>query len=122
MSETKTNTSTPLPENMLSDEEIKDIIRRSSNYSSVDQMHFMTNSDIEVCAHEISRLAASRLQSGWVSVIDELPIDGEKVLVHTLDKRGFWNMAISSYDYGLKKFDNRKNVTHWQPLPKPPQQ
>ena len=57
----------------------------------------------------------------WISVDDELPEDQEEVLVCTRSKNGIRNI-----DKGYMAIDRfihrgRAEVTHWMPLPQPPE-
>ena len=57
----------------------------------------------------------------WISVDDELPADKEEVLVCTRSKDGLRNI-----DKGYMAIDRfihrgRAEVTHWMPLPQPPE-
>ena len=57
----------------------------------------------------------------WISVKDELPEDQEEVLVCTCSKNGIRNI-----DKGYMAIDHfihrgRAEVTHWMPLPQPPE-
>ena len=63
----------------------------------------------------------------WISVKDRLPKDDEDVLV--IDDTG--RMAVSCYffsSYGSWLWENRDDqvllgeVTHWMPLPNPPEE
>ena len=58
----------------------------------------------------------------WISVKDRLPPDQEEVLVCTLAKNGVRNI-----DKGYLAIDHfihrgRSQVTHWMPLPEPPEE
>ena len=75
----------------------------------------------------IDLINAPSLLRGWISVKDRLPEDGQKVLVcgtrkgmqvgvfrglmHPFDAMGWW-----------WKKDTRLDVTHWMPLPEPPEE
>lgn len=63
--------------------------------------------------------------SKWISVDKRLPADGQEVLIFVAD--GFFEAYITvSYYNGngrIKSWNNiylRETVTHWQPLPSPP--
>lgn len=59
----------------------------------------------------------------WISVEDGLPENGDDVLVYTSDEY----VSLGEYSnrkwrvYGTPYFDPIAHVTHWMPLPKPPQ-
>lgn len=57
----------------------------------------------------------------WISVRDKLPEDGEDVLVCTQSKNGSRN--IDKGYWSINRFVHRgcANVTHWMPLPEPPE-
>lgn len=74
-------------------------------------------------------LAALRAQ-GWISVQERLPGLGEQVLIWPMVKSGnIYGSPIGYYnEYGIGKESHRGfkcfgdfiEVTHWQPLPAPP--
>ncbi len=60
---------------------------------------------------------------GWISVKDELPPKGAKPVLICVDK----DVIVGSYYRASKRWISKLNwryiygdVTHWQPLPKPP--
>ena len=60
----------------------------------------------------------------WVSVDEALPIDNQRVL--GFGKRGGVNIyRYKEFESGLHYFTNSKQhivtVTHWSPLPEPPE-
>lgn len=67
---------------------------------------------------------ARRQCAGWIRVDDRMPTNGERVL--TVDSEGVmavyyydaeWPNAFCGYSGLLKVY----NVTHWMPLPEPPE-
>lgn len=66
---------------------------------------------------------------GWVSVKDRLPKTSQQVLVFN-DPYGDGYMDVVYYSAKFKAFNatdetdeyKLKNVTHWMPLPKPPEE
>jgi hypothetical protein len=63
--------------------------------------------------------AGRREPPEWVSVDDALPADNEKVLCFT--RSG--NICVARWSKRQEKFitSGNVNVTHWMPLPKPPE-
>lgn len=74
-----------------------------------------------------------REQTTWISVKDRLPEDGQKVLAYynnvcrVLDKRidNFETEILRYFSHEDKwidkLYDDYVNVTHWRPLPGPPE-
>ncbi|STO54453.1 Protein of uncharacterised function (DUF551) [Canicola haemoglobinophilus] len=65
----------------------------------------------------------TKQNNGWISVKDKLPKSGERVLVYFKNaSRDYKSITLSElvdgeFDMGSKLFE----VTHWQPLPQPPE-
>lgn len=62
--------------------------------------------------------------SEWILCSEEMPEAGEWVL--TSDKDGsmqvlFWSERNEEWTDDYESFLNQEEVTHWQPLPEPPQ-
>lgn len=57
--------------------------------------------------------------SEWISVKDKLPANGNKVLYYDANYK---KIDCSLYDYDCFMETSRAfhNVTHWMPLPEPP--
>lgn len=59
----------------------------------------------------------------WISIKDQLPEIAEDVLIH---ERGLqepyvgWRTGESWSSYN--EYMDQKDITHWMPLPKPPQE
>lgn len=56
----------------------------------------------------------------WISVEERLPVIQGKYLVYTFDRLMFVCDLIDHYCNGDLQFDDYR-VTHWMPLPQPPQ-
>lgn len=84
--------------------------------------------DITECVIEIINGVFTDIQSKgytvskWISVKDELPVTRETVILYDEYK----GVAVGFYDSDYAKFRfvddvyDSAQVTHWQPLPKPP--
>ena len=65
--------------------------------------------------------------SNWISVDERLPEDGQEVLIFVADGAFETYITVSYYNGNgrIKSWNNiylRETVTHWQPLPKIPNQ
>lgn len=60
-------------------------------------------------------------ESKWVSVDDRFPDGLHRVLVSDEPWRGMCNMHLVRWDCINSQFDTEMKVTHWQPLPTPPE-
>lgn len=62
----------------------------------------------------------------WISVKDKLPELGEKVLVYTTGNNMYTGWINSENTFtvvsGSHGFVDSYTVTHWMPLPEPPQE
>lgn len=80
--------------------------------------------------YEAGRKAAKQETAGWVPVTERLPADNTAVLTVVTDKldnihlEGAYELATFSIDEGwiLEMWPGWEgpNVTHWMPLPEPP--
>jgi len=57
---------------------------------------------------------------GWMSVLEELPRDGLLVLVWDQSGNGYPDCAFRDLGLWYCRAGGLQNVTHWLPLPKPP--
>ena len=57
----------------------------------------------------------------WIKTTDRLPEDDRHVLCLTRTKKGLWNVVIGYYMDGFWRVGMNSNVTHWMPLPEPPE-
>lgn len=55
-----------------------------------------------------------QIQGGWISVMERLPTNWGWYLVYNADEHTIEKVTLPSSDLKLK------NITHWQPYPKPP--
>ena len=80
------------------------------------------------------RIAELEAAQRWIPVTERLPEDGNDVLVTYLgytDKKPYsddvakWSLELNGYNGGwlwsLDDSDVEVEITHWQPLPQPPQ-
>lgn len=64
----------------------------------------------------------------WIDVNERLPDEPNKFIVHYVhkyaDNDGYWALGLSQFDTNLGKFifDCLYKITHWMPLPEPPEQ
>lgn len=84
----------------------------------------------------VHKLVPSRDKNGWISVEEALPEDGENVLFGLLCSSNSERFVLcGSYShpgdfalyqdhrfYGIKEDPHGVRVTHWQPLPPPPEE
>lgn len=68
---------------------------------------------------EIERMVVSGNMPRWIPVTERLPKEMETVLV-TDGKNVGWSFCVN--DYGTLYFYSPWNITHWMPLPEPPQE
>ena len=61
----------------------------------------------------------------WISVYDELPEEAVNCIVHYrhayCDNDGYWAIGFCCYDGEKFLFDPAYKVTHWMPMPNPPE-
>ena len=62
----------------------------------------------------------------WISVEDRLPEEKVNCIVHYrhayCDNDGYWAIGFCFYDGEKFQFDSAYKVTHWMPLPQPPEE
>jgi Lar family restriction alleviation protein len=66
----------------------------------------------------------NRRSPGWISVDERLPENDSKVLVALIDLPNVWTIRFLNdewYDLSGRHFKRRKNITHWMPIPEPPE-
>ena len=69
---------------------------------------------------DLIHLSINDLAPNWVSVDDELPDEGEEVLMYMNDGAVMSDIKCHSGRYSNKYGFERSRVTHWMPLPEPP--
>lgn len=76
----------------------------------------------------LQEFAENNLNNGWISVDDELPKPFEKVLVYVKTPKKViidtdsHNPELLQYGVKHSFVATKYEVTHWQPLPKPPKE
>lgn len=53
----------------------------------------------------------------WIPVTERLPEQGQEVIVYS---GGVLKPTVFSYQFWNKNYDNWARITHWMPLPEPP--
>ena len=73
---------------------------------------------------DIERSKETSTNNGWISVEDRLPENRQRVLIARkndgeiyIGKYSIFNHFVVSFKYWLDVMD----VSHWQPLPEPPE-
>ncbi|MDD6642708.1 MAG: DUF551 domain-containing protein [Firmicutes bacterium] len=66
--------------------------------------------------------AAEVMRDQWISVKDRLPETEDEVLVLTMSKNGNINVDKGYFANGRFVHRGRAEVTHWMPLPEPPEE
>ena len=70
-------------------------------------------------------ILTARVADRWISVKDKLPENTDHVLCCTVNKAGKQNIVRGYYDAesngGMWACGMNNNVTHWMPLPDPPE-
>ena len=79
-----------------------------------------------VCAYRTSnkRLADYLLANGvtfqkWIPVAERLPEHGQEVIVYS---GNVLKPTVFAYQFWNPKYDSWKHITHWMPLPEPPEE
>ena len=67
-------------------------------------------------------LAVNKVGSPWISAEERLPETDDHVLCCTRTKKGTANVVVGYYMDGLWRCGMNSNVTHWMPLPEPPEE
>jgi hypothetical protein len=101
----------------------KEQIKEWLNEKSPEIISFhSTNMNLGSQGHLISLMEQcfNDLAPKWVSVDDELPNDGEEVLMYMNDGAVMSDIKCHSGRYSNKYGFERSRVTHWMPLPEPP--
>lgn len=79
---------------------------------------------------KIARIADHLIANGvtvqeWISVEDRLPEEKVNCIVHYrhayCDNDGYWAIGFCCYDGEKFQFDSAYKVTHWMPIPQPPE-
>lgn len=58
----------------------------------------------------------------WININDRMPLYGQIVLAYPISFDSVNTLRVYNDGYGNSKFEiYDKRITHWMPLPKPPQ-
>lgn len=104
---------------------IEKVAHRITNYAN-DKRNGLSGETVQEMVYdttEIFRAAHALRQFAWISVEDRLPEDERHVLAATRNKKGDYNIVKAYYchDLGMWAAGMNSNVTHWMPLPEPPE-
>lgn len=80
----------------------------------------VSNQDTQI-AHLISRIAQLEAERRWVPVSERLPEMAGAYLCHIGATYGMTWISVRKFIKGKWKGLGAENVTHWMPLPQPPE-
>lgn len=90
--------------------EIDECLIRAKSKETIDTLSYLME------------FAENHLNNGWISVDDKLPLAHRPVLVTMTDGK-VWQGFLNDDEWYINGWSkNPFMVTHWQPLPNPPQE
>ena len=103
---------------------IKQELLRENPLSALDDLPVGTYETLRECKHKIEQQAEEiqRLQNQWIPVTERLPEHNQLVLIWEGNGVHFgrWHKGINDWLFYSPTWP--REITHWMPLPEPPQQ
>ena len=99
--------------------------RSLANNGTGREMRFVGGDVVPLLANQVAS-SSKQLASKWIPVTERLPEVGQRILVYCESKTIEMHITTCTYmagRFGSKQFSRHvRNVTHWMPLPEPPEE
>jgi hypothetical protein len=89
------------------------------DYSFKDKEEVYTNGTVLVPVFRIEQMVEHYFNNAWIPVSERLPEQGQEVIIYT---GNILKPTVMAYQFWNPKYDTWTHVTHWMPLPEPPQE